>query len=138
MALFGSPKPVVLKEGSTAEEQLRQMEVAKGTFGSRAEARLEKDLRLVRAGIDGERRILYELKNSHMDMFILQDLFLEHEGLTAQNHPPTIGTPNAMSRLRPFASISHRRGRYPLPKVRCLRGKRTVLPQRQASDNIAQ
>lgn len=84
MALFGSPNPVVLKEGSTAEEQLRQMEAAKGTFGPRAEARLEKDLRLVRAGIDGERRILYELKNSHMDMFILQDLFLEHEGLTAQ------------------------------------------------------
>lgn len=84
MALFGSPKPVVLKEGSTAEEQLRQMEAAKGTFDPRAEARLEKDPRLVRAGIDGERRILYELKNSHMDMFILQDLFLEHEGLTAQ------------------------------------------------------
>lgn len=84
MALFGSPKPVVLKEGSTAEEQLRQMEAAKGTLDPRAEARLEKDLRLVRAGIDGERRILYELKNSHMDMFILQDLFLEHEGLTAQ------------------------------------------------------
>ncbi len=84
MALFASPKPVVLKEGSTAEEQLHQMEAAKGTFGPQAEARLEKDLRLVRAGIDGERRILYELKNSHMDMFILQDLFLEHEGLTAQ------------------------------------------------------
>lgn len=84
MALFATPKPVVLKEGSTAEEQLRQMEAAKGTFSPRAEARLEKDLRLVRAGIDGERRILYELKNSHMDIFILQDLFLEHEGLTAQ------------------------------------------------------
>ena len=84
MALFASPKPVVLKEGSAAEEQLRQMEAAKGTLGPRAEARLEKDLRLVRAGIDGERRILYELKNSHMDMVILQDLFLEHEGLTAQ------------------------------------------------------
>ena len=84
MALFASPKPVVLKEGSTAEEQLHQMEAATGTFGPQAEARLEKDLRLVRAGIDGERRILYELKNSHMDMFILQDLFLEHEGLTAQ------------------------------------------------------
>ena len=84
MALFGSPKPVVLKEGSAAEEQLRQMEDAKGTLSPRAEARLEKDLRLVRAGIDGERHILYELKNSHMDMFILQDLFLEHEGLTAQ------------------------------------------------------
>lgn len=60
------------------------MEDAKGTLSPRAEARLEKDLRLVRAGIDGERHHLYELKNSHMDMFILQDLFLEHEGLTAQ------------------------------------------------------
>ena len=46
MALFGSPKPVVLKEGSAAEEQLRQMEDAKGTLSPRAEARLEKDLRL--------------------------------------------------------------------------------------------
>lgn len=60
MALFGSPKPVVLKEGSAAEEQLRQMEDAKGTLSPRAEARLEKDLRLVRAGIDGERHILYD------------------------------------------------------------------------------
>lgn len=38
MALFGSPKPVVLKEGSAAEEQLRQMEDAKGTLSPRAEA----------------------------------------------------------------------------------------------------
>lgn len=106
MALFGSPKPVVLKEGSAAEEQLRQMEDAKGTLGPRAEARLEKDLRLVRAGIDGERRILYELKNSHMDMFILQDLSLEYEGPMAQNHPPTTGMPDAMSRPRSFVPTS--------------------------------
>lgn len=84
MALFASPKPIVLKEGSAAEEQFRQMEAAKGTLDPRAETRLEKELRLIRAGIDGEQRILYELKNSHMDMFILQDLSLEHEGLTAQ------------------------------------------------------
>ena len=60
------------------------MEAARGTLTPEAEIRLERDMRLIRAGVVGEQRIMYELKNSHMDMFILQDLFLEHAGLTAQ------------------------------------------------------
>lgn len=38
----------------------------------------------MQAGIVGEDRIFYELKNSHADIFILQDLYLEHDRLTAQ------------------------------------------------------
>ncbi len=84
MGLFSPPETVVLKEGSSAQEQLAALESLRGTLPPAIEAQLEADIRNVQAGIAGENRILYELKNSHMDMFVLQDLFLEHDGLTAQ------------------------------------------------------
>ncbi len=36
------------------------------------------------AGIYGEKAVRYELENSHILMFLLHDLYLEHNGLTAQ------------------------------------------------------
>ena len=36
------------------------------------------------AGIFGEKTVRYELANSHIPMFVLHDLYLEYEGLTAQ------------------------------------------------------
>lgn len=84
MTLFGNSTPVVLKEGSRAQEQLVALEAMRGTLPAAAEKQLEADIRAVKAGIAGENQVLYELKNSHMDMYVLQDLFLEHNGLTAQ------------------------------------------------------
>ncbi len=84
MGLFSPPQTIILKEGSSAQQQLAALESLRGTLPPAAERQLEADIRNVQAGIAGENRIVYELKNSHMDMFVLQDLFLEHEGLTAQ------------------------------------------------------
>lgn len=84
MAFWDKKTPVILKEDSSAAAQLAALESLRGTLPPKAEARLEADIRVLKAGIAGENRILYELRNSHMDMFVLQDLFLEHEGLTAQ------------------------------------------------------
>ncbi len=84
MPLFSRPETVVLKEGSSSRQQLAALEELRGTLPSAAGRQLEADIRNLRAGIVGEDRIMYELKNSHMDMVILQDLFLEHDGLTAQ------------------------------------------------------
>ncbi len=84
MSLFSRPETVVLKEGSSSRRQLEALEALRGTLPPAAEKRLEADIRSLRAGIVGEDRIMYELKNSHMDMFVLQDLYLEHGGLTAQ------------------------------------------------------
>lgn len=86
MGLFDKIKePIVLKEDSSARAQLRELE----EFLLRAEdpkirSALESDIAAVKAGIFGEDTILFELKNSHIPMFILQDVYLEHEGLTAQ------------------------------------------------------
>lgn len=84
MALFSDKKPIILKEGSTAREQLRQMEEIRDQLSPQVQRQLERDMRLIKAGLAGEDRVMFELKNSHMELFILQDLHLEHEGLTAQ------------------------------------------------------
>lgn len=84
MGLFSKNEPIIVKESSSAIEQLAALESLRGTLPSRAERQLEADIRAVKAGIDGERRVLFELKNSHMDMCVLQDLFLEFEGRQAQ------------------------------------------------------
>lgn len=84
MGIFRNSEPVILKEGSSAKAQLEALESLRGTLPSAAEKQLEADIRALRAGIAGEERILFELKNSHMDLFVIQDLYLEHGGLTAQ------------------------------------------------------
>lgn len=84
MGLFSRDEPIILKESDNAKRQLAQLEALRGTLPAGIEKQLEADIRAVRAGIVGEERILFELRNSHMDMVVLQDLFLEHEGLTAQ------------------------------------------------------
>ena len=84
MALFSCPEPVILKEDSSARKQLAALESLRGTLAPGAEKQLEADIRAVQTGIVGEDRIMYELKNSHVDMFVLQDLYLEHAGLSAQ------------------------------------------------------
>lgn len=44
----------------------------------------ERDLRLLKAGIYGEDNIAYELRNSHIPMWVIHDLYLEYDGFTAQ------------------------------------------------------
>jgi len=84
MGLFSKAEPVILKADSSAKKQLAALEQLRDSLPASANKRLEADIRALQAGIIGEDRILYELKNSHMDMFVLQDLYLEHDGLTAQ------------------------------------------------------
>lgn len=84
MGLFSKHEPIIMKEGSSAQSELAAIESFRGSLPTKAQAELDAYERSVRAGVAGEDRILYELKNSHMDMVVLQDLFLEHNGLTSQ------------------------------------------------------
>ena len=45
---------------------------------------IEQDINLLEYGLVGEERILFELRNSHIPMYVLHDVYIEHEGLTAQ------------------------------------------------------
>ena len=70
--------PVFLKEDSEAEKELA---VLKSLPES---PEIEQQIRLVEAGIAGENQIRFELENSHIPMYVIHDLFLEHKGLSAQ------------------------------------------------------
>ncbi len=86
MGLLNKMKePIILKEDCSAKQQLSEMEqLLSQITDSKTKASLEHDIAAVKAGILGEDTILFELKNSHLPMFILHDLLLKYEGLTAQ------------------------------------------------------
>lgn len=84
MAFFRAQEPVILKEGSDAKEQLATLESLRETVPRSQRRRLDSDIRALKAGIVGEDRILFELRNSHLPLVVIHDLHLEFEGFTAQ------------------------------------------------------
>lgn len=85
MGLFDKLKdPVFLKEDSDAKENLDTLKAIYQTASEDMKQEIEQDINALSYGIAGEDQIGFELKNSHMPMFILHDLYLESEGLTAQ------------------------------------------------------
>jgi len=48
------------------------------------QAKLDSQINIVSHGINGENNVAYELKNSGMAMYVLQDIYVEHDGLSAQ------------------------------------------------------
>jgi hypothetical protein len=86
MGLFDKIKePGILKKESSANKQLEKLQQLIGDVTDpKIKASLESEIKLVNAGIFGENTILFELQNSHIPMFVLHDLYLEYDGLTAQ------------------------------------------------------
>lgn len=85
MGLFDKIKePVFLKDDSEAEQQLSSLQELRKTASGDLADQLDEEIRKVDAGVFGEKTIRYELANSHIPMFVLHDLYLEYEGLTAQ------------------------------------------------------
>ena len=85
MGMFDKIKgPVFLKESSTMEEQLTVLTEMKKTAPPEIAKRIEQDIKNINMGNLGENNVLFELKNSHMPMMVLHDLYFEYDGLTAQ------------------------------------------------------
>ncbi len=85
MGLFDKMRePVVLKEDSSAKEQIEQLNSFLQTAPSEMRSQIEQDIRLLQYGIYGEDALMFELKNSHLPMYIMHDLFFELNGLKAQ------------------------------------------------------
>lgn len=61
--------------------QLRELELKLNTEG---QAMIRQDIKCLEYGIAGEKNIAFELKNSHMPMYILHDIYLEDGELSAQ------------------------------------------------------
>jgi len=85
MSFFSKMKePVFLKEDSNAEEQLKSLKDLEPFLNADGIKILKQDIRNLEYGITGEKNIKFELENSHMPMYVLHDIYLEHEDLNAQ------------------------------------------------------
>lgn len=83
--LMRDHEPLFLNEGATrAELELQKLEALASVVADEDKEKLAQDIRLARAGIAGEKRIVFELKNSHYPLVFIHDLQLEFEGTSAQ------------------------------------------------------
>lgn len=85
MGLLSKPEVIVLKESNSANEYLEKLEQLLQDASEEMKDTINKEIAITKAGIAGENNILFELKNSGMDMVVLQDIFIETQnGLGAQ------------------------------------------------------
>lgn len=84
MGLFSGCGPIFLKESSDASAFIEKMQVLSEQATGDCKKEIDKQIKIASYGVAGEENIAFELKNSGMDMFILHDIYLEHEDLSAQ------------------------------------------------------
>lgn len=85
MGIFSKPEVIILKEFSDAQKYLEKLEELLSKTDGELQKKIQKEIAITKAGIIGEQNVLFELRNSNMDMVVLQDIYLETEdGLGAQ------------------------------------------------------
>lgn len=85
MGLFSKPEVIILKEDSDAKLYLEKLEELLPKTSGALQKQVQKEIAITKAGIAGEDNILFELKNSNMDMIVLHDIYIEtKDGLGAQ------------------------------------------------------
>lgn len=85
MGLFAATKePIFLKEDSSALKQIEDLKKLYNRVNDEGKVEIESEIKLLEAGVYGENQIIFELKNSHIPMVVLHDIYLEYEGLSAQ------------------------------------------------------
>lgn len=76
--------PVFLKENSDAENFIAKMKTLSERASGNLKNEIDEQIKLAEIGLLGEKQIIYELKNSGLDMYILHDIYLEKGDLSAQ------------------------------------------------------
>lgn len=76
--------PVFLKEDSDTEQFIEKMTALSAEAEGPLKQEIEKQIKIASYGLAGEQNIIYELKNSDIDMLILHDLYFEYEDMQAQ------------------------------------------------------
>lgn len=85
MGLFSKPEVVILKESNDAKDYLQKLQDLLPKANGDVKEKIEKEIAIVNAGIYGEDNILFELKNSGMNLVVLHDLYIKTKsGLSAQ------------------------------------------------------
>lgn len=85
MELFKKPEVTILKESNCNRVYLEKLEGLLIKAHGDVKDKIQKERAIAKAGILGEDNILFELKNSNMDMVVLHDIYIETEdGRSAQ------------------------------------------------------
>lgn len=85
MALFNKlDKPIFLKEESEAKYYISKLQELHSRAPEGIKGKIEKELKIATLGEFGEKNIAFELKNSGIPMYILHDICLETNDLSAQ------------------------------------------------------
>ncbi|MFD0589081.1 NERD domain-containing protein [Paenibacillus sp. GCM10027627] len=87
--LFGQKRtiqsPVFIKDFSKVNNQLSSLnELLERIVDSEKKDNIERDIKFLKYGIDGENNVYFELKNSFLPIICLHDVRLEYEGYVAQ------------------------------------------------------
>ena len=77
MGFFSKPEVIIFKESNNAKEYLKKLEALLPKARGAVKNQIQKEIAITKAGIVGEENVLFELKNSNMDMFVLQDIYIE-------------------------------------------------------------
>ena len=76
---------ILYYSGNTLENKIKVLEnKLKNTKSKQEKLYLYEEIQKYKYGIQGEKKILYELKNSHIPMYILHDINLEYKDYKAQ------------------------------------------------------
>lgn len=87
MGLFSKPEVVVLKDSCDSKEYLAKLQKLRTTVqdNSFVAKKIDKEIAITEAGIFGEDSVLFELKNSGMNLVVIRDLYIQTEdGRSAQ------------------------------------------------------
>lgn len=76
--------PVFLKQSNNATDYIEKLQELQEKSATTLKEEIEKQIAIAEYGVKGEESIAFELKNSGIDMFILQDIYLEYNDLSAQ------------------------------------------------------
>lgn len=85
MFFFNKNKePIFLRESNNTTKQIQKLKELEPLLNAEGQAIIKKDIRFLQYGLEGEERIAFELKNSHMPMIVLHDIYLDDGTLSAQ------------------------------------------------------
>ena len=85
MRLFSKSEVVIARESTNAKVYLEELEKLLKEADGEVREKIQREIAITKAGIAGEDNILFELKNSNMDLIILHDIYIEtKDGQSAQ------------------------------------------------------
>lgn len=77
-------EPTFLNETDYMEGTLNELRALEPFLNKAGKEILKRDIELIKYGIIGEKNIEFELKNSHLPIYVLRNLYYEDEDLNAQ------------------------------------------------------